>query len=223
MEQKKGKLAVISGFSGVGKGTVVRKLLEKYPYELSVSATTRSPRPGEVDGVSYFFITEEEFEQMIAEDGFFEWARYVEHYYGTPKQFVFNKLAEGKDVILEIETVGALKVKDAYPEAMLIFMLPPSMETLARRLRGRGTESEEVISKRLRKAALEVEKISKYDYIIVNDQLDECVEELNHMIQTGEGTRPEDSELLKQLTQEAAPEEANPQASTQQKEPNEEA
>ncbi len=204
MESKKGVLAVISGFSGVGKGTAVKELLKKYPYALSVSATTRSPRPGEVPGVSYHYITKEEFEKRIEEGDFFEWARYVENYYGTPKSFVMEKLEAGQDVILEIEAEGAFKVRSQYPEAMLIFMVPPSMEELRRRLVGRGTETAETVAKRLKKAAEEeLDKAKLYDFLVINDDLQACVEELHFVIQNRKGIRPAETDLLERLAEEA--------------------
>lgn len=204
MESKKGVLAVISGFSGVGKGTAVKELLKKYPYALSVSATTRSPRPGEVPGVSYHYITKEEFETRIEEGDFFEWARYVENYYGTPKSFVMEKLEAGQDVILEIEAEGAFKVRSQYPQAMLIFMVPPSMEELRRRLVGRGTETEETVAKRLKKAAEEeLDKAKLYDFLVINDDLAACVEELHSVIQNNKGIKPSETDLLDRLAEEA--------------------
>ncbi len=202
--RKKGKLAVISGFSGVGKGTVVKRLVEEYPYQLSISATTRGMREGEVDGKSYHFISKEEFERRIREDDFFEYAQYVGEYYGTPKSFVLNELKKGNDVILEIESEGAFKVKKQLPEAMLIFMLPPSMAELKKRLVGRGTETEEKIRQRLEKAReVELGRAALYDYLIVNDDVEACARELNHLIKTGEGIRPEGSELLAALEKES--------------------
>ncbi len=204
MKSKKGVLAVISGFSGVGKGTAVKELLKKYPYALSVSATTRSPRPGEVPGVSYHYITKEEFETRIEEGDFFEWARYVENYYGTPKSFVMEKLEAGQDVILEIEAEGAFKVRSQYPQAMLIIMVPPSMEELRRRLVGRGTETEETVAKRLKKAAEEeLDKAKLYDFLVINDDLAACVEELHSVIQNNKGIKPSETDLLDRLAEEA--------------------
>ncbi len=186
--QKKGILVVVSGFSGVGKGTVVRRLVSDYDcYALSVSATTRAPRDGELDGREYFFKTKEEFEKMVAEDAFLEYACYVENSYGTPKHYVEEQLAAGKNVILEIEIQGALKIKEKYPEAMLIFVVPPSAEALKQRLIGRGTESMEVVEKRLARAVEESEGIEKYDYVIENDDLDTCVRELHEMIASERG------------------------------------
>lgn len=203
-EKKKGTLAIVSGFSGVGKGTVVKKMVEEYGYALSISATTRQPRVGEENGVSYFFITKEEFEKRIAEQDFFEYAQYVGNYYGTPKSFVINMLDEGRDVILEIESEGAFKVKDQYPQALLIYMLPPSMNELKKRLVGRGTETEEVISKRLKKAVeTEMDRAEKYDFLIVNEEVDVCAKELSRMIKTRTGISPKWTDLLAKLREEA--------------------
>ena len=180
---KKGILIILSGFSGVGKGTVVRRLLSDYDnYALSISATTRKPREGEEDGVSYFFKSKEEFEQMIKEDSFIEHARYVENYYGTPKAYVQEQLDAGKDVILEIEIQGALKVKEKFPDTLLMFVTPPSAEELKSRLVGRGTEEMSVIESRLSRAVEEAQGIEAYDYLIVNDKLDACVEEVHSII-----------------------------------------
>mgnify|MGYP000778938701 CR=1 FL=1 len=180
---KKGILIILSGFSGVGKGTVVRRLLSDYDnYALSISATTRKPREGEEDGVSYFFKSKEEFEQMIKEDSFIEHARYVENYYGTPKAYVQEQLDAGKDVILEIEIQGALKVKEKFPDTLLMFVTPPSAEELKSRLVGRGTEEMSVIESRLSRAVEEAQGIEAYDYLIVNDKLDACVGEVHSII-----------------------------------------
>ncbi len=201
----KGTLAVISGFSGVGKGTVVKELVRRYPYALSVSATTRDPRPGEVDGVAYHFITKEAFLKKIEEGDFFEYASYVDQYYGTPKSYVLEQLKEGKDVILEIEAEGAFKVKEQMPEALLIYMLPPSMAELKARLVGRGTETPDKVEKRLRKAREEeLDKARKYDFLIVNDDLEKCISELHRMIQTRTGISPEGSDVLETLAGEEA-------------------
>ena len=179
----KGSLIVLSGFAGVGKGTVLKSLFETHEgYAYSVSASTRDPRPGEVDGVHYFFVSRERFEQMIENDELLEHACYVGNYYGTPKAYVDRKLEEGFDVILEIEVQGALNIKKKVPEAILIYMLPPSAETLKQRLTGRGTETEEVILKRMKRACEEAVGVENYDYIIVNDNADECAQELNGLI-----------------------------------------
>lgn len=180
---KKGLLIVVSGFSGTGKGTVLKKLMsEKENYVFSVSATTRGPREGEVDGREYFFVSDEKFQNMIAEDAFLEYACYVKHSYGTPKQYVFDQMVAGKDVLLDIEIQGALNVKKQYPEAMLVFLIPPSAESLKNRLVGRGTEEWLVIRDRLRRAAEEADAVSQYDYVLVNDDLDLCVEQLHSLI-----------------------------------------
>lgn len=181
---KKGIITVISGFSGAGKGTIVRELVEKYDYAISISATTRVPRDGEQDGVHYFFRTREEFEQMIRNDQLMEYAQYVDNYYGTPKDYVMRQLDKGIDVILEIEMQGALQVKERFPEVTLVFVTPPSAEELRRRLTTRGTETPEVIEKRLARAKEECAFMEKYDYIVVNDKLDECVEQIHQLIQS---------------------------------------
>ena len=182
--ENKGILIVVSGFSGSGKGTIMKRLLEKYDnYALSVSATTRSPRPGEEDGREYFFRTVEEFEKMIAKDELIEYAKYVDNYYGTPRAYVEEQLQSGKDVILEIEIQGALKVKEKFPETLLLFVTPPSAKELKNRLVGRGTESMDVIEFRMNRAKEEAEGMDCYDYLIVNDELEVCVEEVHRIIQ----------------------------------------
>ena len=176
---RQGILIVVSGFSGAGKGTIMKALTERYEgYALSVSATTRSPRPGEEDGKAYFFKSVEEFEQMIADGALIEYARYVSNYYGTPRSYVEEQLAAGHDVILEIEIQGARKIKEQYPDAVLLFVTTNDAQTLKDRLTGRGTESEEVIRNRLLRAAQEAEGIEEYDYLVVNDDLDTCVNEV---------------------------------------------
>ena len=183
--KKQGTLVVVSGLAGTGKGTVMKELLGRYDsYALSISATTRNPRPGEVDGREYFFKTKEEFEQMIERDEFVEHACYVGNYYGTPKKYVQEQLAAGKDVILEIEIQGALNIKSQFPDALLLFIAPPSADVLKARLVGRGTETEEVIEQRLARAVEESKGIENYDYLVVNDDLDECVENVHQMIQS---------------------------------------
>ncbi len=180
---QKGIIIVVSGFSGAGKGTVMKALTAKYDkYALSISATTRNPRPGEENGREYFFVSNEEFEKLIKENGLIEHAGYVDHYYGTPRKFVEDQLDAGKDVILEIEIQGALQIKEQYPEAVLLFIMPPSAVELKKRLTGRGTETEEVIAQRLKRAKEESVGIEKYDYIVVNDDLDECVEQVHDII-----------------------------------------
>ena len=182
--QDKGILIVVSGFSGAGKGTLMKKLLENYDnYALSVSATTRAPRQGETHGKEYFFKTVEEFEKMIAQDELIEYAKYVDNYYGTPESYVTDQLEAGRDVILEIEIQGALKVKEKHPDTLLLFVTPPSAEELKARLVGRGTESMEVIEARMRRAIEEAQYMDSYDYLIVNDDLDICMEEMHQVIQ----------------------------------------
>jgi guanylate kinase len=174
----------VSGFSGAGKGTLMKELLKRYDnYALSISATTRAPREGETDGKEYFFVTKEQFEKMRDERKLVEYAQYVNNYYGTPKEYVEQKMAEGKDVILEIEIQGALKVKKRFPDALLLFVTPPSAEELRRRLVGRGTETLEVINARLARAAEEASGMEAYDYLLINDDLDRCVEEMHQLIQ----------------------------------------
>lgn len=180
--EKKGHLIVISGFSGAGKGTVVKNLVDKYGYSLSVSATTRAPREGEVDGREYYFKSVAEFQNLIDYNGFIEWAQYVDNYYGTPRKFVEKEMAEGRDVILEIEVQGAMNVKRQYPDAILIFIAAPSAQVLRDRLAGRGTETKEVIDKRMKRAAEESCDIDEYDYIVINDDLDECVQNVHSII-----------------------------------------
>lgn len=181
---KKGSLIVISGFSGAGKGTLVKRLLELHDeYALSISMTTRSPRPGEENGKSYFFVSEDEFEQTIAQEGFLEYARYCDHYYGTPLAYVNQCLEQGKNVILEIEIQGALKVKEKFPETILIFVTPPSAEILKERLVGRGTETTDVIRQRLFRAVEESKGVEQYDYVVVNNDLDDCVSDIHSIVE----------------------------------------
>lgn len=181
---RRGILVVVSGFSGVGKGTLMRKLMDDYSnYALSISATTRLPRTGEIHAKDYFFVGTEEFEQMISQDQLIEHAIYVNNYYGTPKSFVEEQMESGKDVILEIEIQGAVKVKEKFPDALLMFVVPPCAAELKSRLEGRGTEAGDIIQSRLRTAVMESEGIEKYDYILVNDDLDECLKTMHSIIQ----------------------------------------
>lgn len=179
---RRGILVVISGFSGAGKGTIMKELLKKYDYDLSISATTRTPRDGEVHGKDYYFHTRDEFQQMIQNGELIEWAEYVGNYYGTPRKYVEEQLNAGKDVLLEIEMQGGMLVKEQFPDALLIFISPPSAEILKQRLTGRGTESPEEIEKRLLRAVEEVQYMKDYDYIIVNDELEDAVEKVNDLI-----------------------------------------
>ena len=180
----KGILVVISGFSGAGKGTIMGRLIENYrdKYSLSISATTRKPRPGEVDGKSYFFVDTDKFESMISENELIEYAQYVGNYYGTPKAYVEEQLAAGKNVILEIEIQGALKVREKFPDTKLIFVSAPSAEVLRDRLVGRGTEATEVVEARLCRAYEESLGIEEYNYFVVNDDLEECVALMDKII-----------------------------------------
>ena len=205
MNNQRGILAIISGFSGAGKGTVVKEIFNTYEkdYSLSISATTRKPREGEVDGVQYFFLDKEVFEKKIEENQFLEYARYVDNYYGTPKEFVFSKLDQGISVILEIEMQGALKVKEQYPETVLIFITPPSAEELESRLRGRGTETEDVIASRLSRASEEVDYMNKYDYIVLNEsgKVAECAAAIHHIIETEKKKAIYSSRTINDLTE----------------------
>lgn len=185
VENKMGSLIIISGFAGSGKGTVMKKLLELYPedYALSISATTRSPRTGEEDGREYFFKTKQEFEKMIEEDKFLEHACYVDNYYGTPSEYVMKKRSEGKNVILEIEIQGALQIKKRFSDTILMFITPPSCDELIARIKGRGTESDEVIVKRMERAIEESKLVEdNYDYLVINDEVDKCANKINNIV-----------------------------------------
>lgn len=182
-KKKKGLLIVLSGPSGAGKGTICKALMEKEKdLKLSISATTRPPRSGEIEGKNYFFKTEEEFEKMIENDSFLEWAKVYDHYYGTPKDFVLKNLDEGNDVVLEIDIQGALKIKEKFPEGIFIFILPPSMEELKNRIKKRGTETEEEIIKRFKSAYEELNYVSRYNYVVINDSIEEAVEKIRAII-----------------------------------------
>ena len=201
--KRKGIITVVSGFSGAGKGTIMKALTAKYDeYALSISATTRDPRPGEENGREYFFVSNEEFEKMISENGLIEHAGYVNHYYGTPRKFVEDKLNAGIDVILEIEIQGALQIKKQYPDAVLLFVMPPSAEVLEQRLRGRGTETDEVIRKRLARAVEESVGIENYDYIVINDKLEDAVERVHGIITAAHGTPDRNEEFIAEIREE---------------------
>ena len=173
---RKGLLVVVSGPSGAGKGTICQALLEKTPLAYSVSATTRKPRAGEVDGESYYFLSVKAFEEMIAKDELLEWAKVYDNYYGTPLKKVEEKLAAGEDILLEIDTQGAMKVREKFPESVYIFILPPSLAELERRIRGRDTETEDVLQKRLAAAIDEIEAGKCYKYVVTNDEVDGAVD-----------------------------------------------
>ena len=178
-----GRLFVISGPSGAGKGTICKKLLESVDISISTSMTTRAPRPGEIDGKDYYFVTVDEFEEKIANGGMLEYARGFDNIYGTPKDMVIKQLERGRDVILEIDVQGGLQIKKKMPEqAVLVFVLPPDLTTLRQRIIDRGTENEEVIDKRFNEAINEIKLIGEYDYYVVNDELDDAVYDLKAII-----------------------------------------
>ncbi|MGN0432276.1 MAG: guanylate kinase [Lachnospiraceae bacterium] len=200
---QKGILIVLSGFSGAGKGTLMKELMKTYDnYALSISMTTRSPRPGEEDGREYFFTTRENFEEKIAQNGLIEYAEYCGNYYGTPREYVEKQLQAGKDVILEIEIQGMRKVKQMFPEMLPLFVTPPSAEELERRLTGRGTETAEVIAKRLQRAAQEAEGVEDYEYLIVNDDLQTCVKEIHSIVQAAKRAPARNVEFINQIREE---------------------
>ena len=179
-----GQIIVISAPSGAGKGTIIKKLLEKNSKDrwLSVSATSREPREGEKEGVNYYYLTEDEFKKKIKEDYFLEYAEYAGNYYGTPKEYIKEKVNQGIDVFLEIEIQGAAKIKKLVPEALFIFIMPPSLKELVRRLKGRGTESNDKIIKRFNAAYKEVNEVTKYNYVVVNDEVDTAVDKIESII-----------------------------------------
>lgn len=203
MMKRKGILIVVSGFSGSGKGTLMKRLMEEYDnYALSVSMTTRLPRPGETDGKEYFFVSKQQFEDQIQKEGLVEYACYCGNYYGTPRNYVEQQLNDGKDVILEIEIQGALKIKEKFPTALLLFVMPPNAAELRRRLEGRGTEKQEIIEQRLQRAAKEAEGIEEYEYIVVNDELEKCVTELHRLIQAAHNTPNRNEEFINNMRKE---------------------
>ena len=182
-----GLLIVVSGPSGAGKGTICDALRKRFPnIHYSISMTTRSPRPGEVDGINYYFTNNDHFEELLRQDAFLEHAQVYDHYYGTPKEYVYSMLQEGNHIMLEIDIQGAMQVKEKYPQCVLMYIVPPSKAVLETRLRGRHTDSDEVIAKRLAKARAELEWISKYDYLIINDTLDDAVEEAASILKAEE-------------------------------------
>ncbi len=185
MNNEKGTLFVISAPSGCGKGTILEEVFKRVDnLYFSVSATTRSPRPGEVDGVNYFFKTVDEFKEMVDNDGVLEYAQFCGNYYGTPKAAVLEKLSQGIDVVLEIETQGAMNIKKSYPQAVLIFILPPSIKELERRLKKRGTETDDVIAKRVGEASGEINKAYNYDFVLINDELELAIENFIHILKS---------------------------------------
>ncbi len=200
MTHNKGIIAVISGFSGAGKGTVVNGLTSRYGYSVSISATTRASRQGEEDGKDYFFKTKKEFEQMIKEEKLIEYAKYVDNYYGTPKDYVFGKINSGQDVLLEIEMQGALQVKKKFPEVSLIFITPPDAAELKNRLVKRGTEKPDVIEKRVMRAVEECSFMPEYDYIMVNDDLEKCITQMHSLIQSLHYTRNNQQLLIDRIS-----------------------
>lgn len=200
---KKGLLIVVSGFSGAGKGTAMKRLLDKYDdYALSISATTRTPRSGEENGREYFFKTVEQFQEMISNDQLIEYAKYVNNYYGTPKDYVEQQLQLGKNVILEIEIQGALEVKQKFPDTVLLFIMPPSASELQKRLIGRGTEDLSTINARLARAVEESHGIEQYDYIVVNDDLESCVDHINSIVISEQHKAGNNLNLIKNIREE---------------------
>lgn len=196
---RRGILTVVSGFSGAGKGTVMKELVSRYQYKLSISATTRMARAGEVDGREYFFLTRDKFESMIEEGQFIEYAEYVGNYYGTPRQYVEEQLDAGFNVILEIEIQGALHVKETFPDALLLFIVPPSAKVLKERLINRGTEDEDTVKKRLGRAVEEAQFMEQYDYLIVNDKLDDCVEAVHRVILSEQDKMQYNKEFISEM------------------------
>lgn len=196
----KGILIVLSGFSGAGKGTLVKELMKTYDnYALSISMTTRKPREGEVHGREYFFTERESFEEKIAQNGLIEYAEYCGNYYGTPRDYVEEMLAAGRDVLLEIEIQGMHKVKKMFPDMLTLFVTPPSIAELEKRLRGRGTETEEVIRKRLARAAEEAKGMEDYEYLVVNDELQECVEEIHSIVKAAKRASRRNTEFINNI------------------------
>lgn len=201
---RKGVLTVISGFSGAGKGTIVKRLLSDHEYYLSISCTTRAPREGEVDGKDYYFVTRDEFEKMIRDKEMIEYAEYAGNYYGTPKKAVADKLDEGKDVILEIEVQGGMQVKKLFPDSVLLFIIPPSADELYNRLKNRGTENDKQIGIRFEQTVRETHFIKDYDYLVINDDLDKAVDEIIEIIDSQHYRTDRQSDVIGGLAQELA-------------------
>lgn len=195
--KREGMLVIISGPSGSGKGTVVKELIKQDCFALSVSATTRSPRPGEMDGIHYYFYDKETFEKMKQQEELLEWAEFCGNYYGTPKKYVLKQMAEQKNVILEIEVQGALQIKKIYPDCILIFMIPPDAKELRKRLTERVTEDEQTIDRRMNRAIEEMEFIPQYDYIVINDTVKKAAEAI-YSIVTAESMKSSRNLNLKQ-------------------------
>lgn len=200
MIDERGILFILSGPSGVGKGTVRKRLFEKSTdLKYSVSMTTRNKRPGEVDGVDYFFKSKDEFESLIDQNELLEYAKYVDNYYGTPRKYVEEMLEKGYDVFLEIEVQGALQVKKNFPEGVFIFLFPPSLDELKNRILGRGTESTDLVLNRLKEARKEIEMMDAYDYVVVNDQVDSAVQKIESIIQSEHLRRERISNAFKKI------------------------
>ncbi len=200
---RQGILIVVSGFSGAGKGTLMKELTGRYgQYALSVSVTTRAPRPGEKEGREYFFKSKEEFDRMVERNELIEYACYVNHCYGTPRAYVEEMLKAGRDVILEIEIQGARKIRQQFPDAVLLFVTAKNAEVLMERLQGRGTETREVIEQRMRRAIEESEGMTEYDYLIVNDELDACVQKVHAIIESEHEKISRNGTLIKQIREE---------------------
>jgi len=197
---QKGLLVVLSAPSGTGKSTVSRLLVQRNDrLRLSVSATTRAPRKNEVEGKDYFYKTTDEFKNMIENDEFVEWVEYCGNYYGTPKKYIEDSVENGYDVLLEIEVEGAAKIKEKYPDCVLIFMLPPSFDELKKRIEGRGTEKPEVIENRLKQAKREIEYIDMYDYVVINDSLDNAINSVNIILEAEKSKVKGNKDLLKHI------------------------
>lgn len=201
---KQGLLIVISGFSGSGKGTVIKELLKKDKYKFSISATTRKPRPGEEHGREYFFLTREEFESMIEEDKLIEYAQYVGNYYGTPRDYVEQQRKAGCHVILDIEIQGACEIKKQYPDALLLFITPPSAQCLKERLVGRGTEEADVIDSRMDRACEEAVCMKDYDYLVINDVVKTCAQKVDSIVDNEESRMSRNGEFLNRMQKELA-------------------